>query len=80
MLTVGLEINIVILTFCIWFMPIFSSIFLQFIKHKRFYDELGDIADSLDRKYLLSEVIKEPEFIEGEFIYNLLKQTNKDMH
>jgi len=36
--------------------------------------------DSLDKKYLLSEIIKEPEFIEGKVIYYLLKQANKNMH
>jgi hypothetical protein len=36
--------------------------------------------NDLDIKYLLSEIIKEPEFIEGKFLYDLLKQANKDMH
>ena len=36
--------------------------------------------DSLDKKYLLSEIIKEPEFIEGKLIYYLLKEANKNMH
>jgi signal transduction histidine kinase len=36
--------------------------------------------DGLDRKYLLSEIMKEPEYMEGKFLYNLLRQANKDMH
>lgn len=36
--------------------------------------------DNLDKKYLLSEVIKKPEFIEGKAVYHLLKQGNKSMH
>jgi len=52
----------------------------EFIKLKRFYDELYNTMDNLDKKYLLSEIIKEPELIEGKFIYDLLKQANKNMH
>jgi signal transduction histidine kinase len=36
--------------------------------------------DSLDKKYLLSEIIKRPDFAEGRFVYNLLKEANKNMH
>jgi signal transduction histidine kinase len=36
--------------------------------------------DNLDKKFLLSEIMKEPEFIEGKLLYDLLKQTDKDMH
>ncbi len=36
--------------------------------------------ENLDQKYLLSEIMKEPEFIEGKILYNLLQQTDKDMH
>ncbi|MBP1925212.1 signal transduction histidine kinase [Sedimentibacter acidaminivorans] len=36
--------------------------------------------DDLDKKYLLSEIIKEPEFIEGKLLYDLLKHANRDMH
>ncbi|WP_426351136.1 sensor histidine kinase [Alloiococcus sp. CFN-8] len=52
----------------------------EFIKEKRFYDEINSIMESLDKKYLLSEVIKEPEFIEGKLLYELLRQANKEMH
>ena len=36
--------------------------------------------DKLDRKYLLPEVIEEPNFYHGKFLYEVLKETDKDMH
>lgn len=80
MLLINIEVNIIVLTFCIWFVPLFSFIFIEYIKVKKFYGEINSVMDSLDRKYLLAEIIKEPDFIEGKFIYELLKQSNKDMH
>ncbi|MBD7985477.1 HAMP domain-containing histidine kinase [Sporosarcina sp. Sa2YVA2] len=72
--------KIIFLIFCIWFLPILSYIFVEFIKQKIFYTELNNLMESLDKKYLLSEIVKEPEFIEGKFLHDLLKRTNKDMH
>lgn len=36
--------------------------------------------DSLDKKYLLSEIIEEPDFIEGKAVYDVLREANKSMH
>lgn len=80
MLLIEISANIIILIFCIWFLPIFSFIIAEYIKQKKFYVEATNIMDDLDKKYLLAEIIKEPEFIEGKLLYNLLKVGNKDMH
>ncbi len=80
MLLIEISANIIILIFCIWFLPIFSYIIAEYIKQKKFYVVVTNIMDNLDKKYLLVEIIKEPEFIEGKLVYNLLKVGNKDMH
>ena len=80
MLLINIGANIILLIFCIWFLPLLSYIFAELIKQKSFYDKVNDIMDNLDKKFLLSEIMKEPEFIEGKLLYDLLKQTDKDMH
>lgn len=80
MLLINISASFIIVIFCIWFLPIFAFVFVEFIKQKKFYNELTSIMEGLDKKYLLSEIIKEPEFVEGKFVYDLLKQSNKDMH
>lgn len=72
--------NVILLIFCIWFLPILSFMIVEFIKQKTFYDELNNLMASLDKKYLLPEIMKKPECIEGKLLYDLLKQANKDMH
>ncbi|KGR75167.1 sensor histidine kinase [Ureibacillus sinduriensis] len=80
MLLVNISHNIIFLIFCIWFFPVFSYIIVEFIKQRNFYSESNNIMESLDQKYLLTEIMKEPDFIEGKVFYDLLKQANKDMH
>lgn len=53
---------------------------IEYFKQKIFYDELTSIMDDLDQKYLLPEVMKEPETVEGKALYEALRQANKDMH
>lgn len=80
MLLINIRVNIIFLAFCIWFLPLVSYIFAEFIKFKRFYDEINSVMDSLDKKYLLSEIIDEPEFIEGKLTYDLLRLAYRNMH
>lgn len=65
---------------CLWFIPIISLLLIEFLRRISFYNELTSSLESLDKKYLITEVIEKPEFIDGEIIYEVLKITNKDMH
>ncbi|SDW23124.1 HAMP domain-containing sensor histidine kinase [Paenibacillus sp. CF384] len=71
---------LIIPTVALWFGPLLIYMILELIKEKRYYDEVMDALESLDRKYLLPEVVKEPSFVEGKLLHRLLKETSKDMH
>lgn len=77
---INVNTSIMMLVFCIWFFPLTSYITVELIKSKKFFDELEDTVDNLDRKYLVTEIIKEPEFVEGKILFGVLKRANKDMH
>lgn len=53
----------------------------NFIKRKYFYDNFIKALSTLDQKYLITEVIKEPNFIEGkkmlEYLYDIDKTMNE---
>lgn len=80
MLLININSKIIILIFCIWFLPVLTYILIEFVKQKMLYNELNSILDNLDKKYLLPEIMKEPANIEGKLLYDVLRQTNKDMH
>lgn len=52
----------------------------EYNKKKKYYNYLEKILNQLKEKYLITEVIKKPEFIEGKIIYETLEQINKSMH
>ena len=49
-------------------------------KKKKYYNYLEKMLNHLKEKYLITEVIKKPEFIEGKILYETLEQINKSMH
>ncbi|MFS0784567.1 ATP-binding protein [Bacillus sp. 1P06AnD] len=63
-----------------WLCPLLISYLLDWFKHYRYFKEVMDQFETLDKKYLLSEVIEEPDFIEGQIFYGILSQTDKEMH
>lgn len=77
---VKVSINIILILFLIWFGPILIYMFLEFIKYRRYLNNLINTVENLDRKYLLPEVIEEPRFQEARIINDVLKQCNKSMH
>ena len=51
----------------------------DFFRKKAYYDKLLNCLDELDRKYLLSEMVSEPDFLDGRIIHRVMQETNKSM-
>ena len=66
--------------FIIWFLPMIIYFTLDYIKKKDFYYTLINSLESLDREYLVAEVMDEPYFLEGKIVYDALKSIEKDIH
>lgn len=47
---------------------------------KRYYDELQKTIDELDEKYLITEIMKTPNFVDGKILNDILGQVDKSMH
>ncbi len=57
----------------------FISIFIEYFRKRTFYEKLYQMLNQLEEKYLLIELIKEPSFIEGKILKEVLRETNKSM-
>ena len=79
MVIVNIGFAVILLVFVIWFVPIMTYILMEYIKFNKYLNELIDINEQLDRKYLISEVITESNFTEGKIINDILKDANRDM-
>ncbi|MCI8668047.1 MAG: HAMP domain-containing histidine kinase [Lachnospiraceae bacterium] len=56
-----------------------AVLLINFFRKKRFYDEITNNLEQLDKKYLVLETINTPEFYEGELVYQFLYEINKSM-
>ncbi|MCQ2460259.1 MAG: sensor histidine kinase [Ruminococcus sp.] len=72
--------DIILLLSIIYFSGSAVRITVGFFRKKKFYDELDSALENLDKKYLLSEVLEEPSFLEGQIIKNALYESGKAMN
>lgn len=77
---VGFRAEYILLIGAVWILPLVIFIILEYLKRRDYYNEVIRSLDNLDKKYLLSEVIEEPNFIDGKLLYNILKVTDRDMN
>lgn len=80
LLVINVKYIIISFVFCIWFLPLISYMAYEFIKYKNYYNEINSILEKLDKKYIIPEIIKEANFIEGEKLNYILKEISRDMH
>lgn len=77
--SVGNTIDILKIVAFVWIIVVGVYLFFQYKSRKEFYNELSKTVDSLDKKYLISEVIDKPIYLEAEPYYDLLKKASKSM-
>lgn len=70
-LIIAMEVILIILAFVI--------LARDFIRRKKFYDELMINIERLDKKYLVMEMVNRPEFYEGEIFTQAFYEINKSM-
>lgn len=57
----------------------FIGIGIEYVIKRKFYHKMFFTLNELDEKYLINELIKEPSFLEGKLLKELLEQTDKSM-
>ena len=65
---------------CVFLGGCATVVVVEFIIKNNWYKQLYNTLDNLDRKCLISEIIEEPGFYEGQMLYDVLKITNKAMN
>lgn len=70
-----IRIYIAIITLALYIIGITT----EYLVKKQFYKNLIMTLEELDDKYLITEIVKSPSFIEGKILKNSLEQINKSM-
>ena len=52
---------------------------IEYYKKKKFYNNFSNMLEQLEEKYLITEIVNKPNFVEGILLNNYLQQINKSM-
>ena len=57
-----------------WIIVFGAYLFFQYKNRKEFYNNISKSIDNLDKKYLISEVIDKPRYLEAKPLLSLIKK------
>lgn len=77
--SVGNNFDTLRIVFFTWTIVLIVYLTFQYKNRRNIYINLSETADNLDKKYLISEVIDKPVYLEAEPYYILLKKASKSM-
>lgn len=69
-----------ICTYIILFLCGILLFFYNYNRKRKFYNKLTKQLENLDKKYIITELIEKPNFLEGQIFYNSLYEINKTMN
>ncbi|MDN6166573.1 MAG: sensor histidine kinase [Tetragenococcus koreensis] len=80
MLYIEIGLLVILFILILWFLPLLSYMILDYLKYVKYFKEIEVLLDSLDKIYLLPEVVEEQYFFVGQKLNEILKITSRDMH
>lgn len=81
-LCIAFKINYSVLLAIVFVLLIFGSFnfLFEYYRRKHFYQQLLHSLESLDKKYLIAELILQPSFLEGNILEQVLYEATKSMN
>ncbi|MEG2909937.1 MAG: sensor histidine kinase [Erysipelotrichaceae bacterium] len=70
---------VIVVQLLLWFL-ILTNLVVEYMRRASFYNNLNEALNDLDKKYLISEIIEEPEFMDGQIFYDSLSIIDKSMN
>ena len=56
------------------------SLMIEYFTKRKFYQNISQIMEELEEKYLITEIIKKPNFVEGKLFKIWLEEIDKSMY
>jgi len=79
LLTLKVDFYAIVFIFVINFIGILIYHIYDYFNRKKYYDELLNNLEALDKKYLISDVIDKGSFLESKILYHIINETTKSM-
>lgn len=79
LLASGNSVSVVALIFIAWFLILFFYLTGQYLGRKKYFQELQQLLEELDERYLLAEVMKPSWRLEDRIYREILRKSNKSV-
>ena len=70
---------IIVVSFLFWGM-VLAILLIEYLRRVGYYRRLEQTLHQLDQKYLITEIMEEPLFMDGKILYDTLKEVDKSMN
>lgn len=74
-----IPVELMIAVTIVYFLTGICIVVINLFRKKKFYDEFIYNTNAIDKKYLVLETMEQPNFYEGELLYQNLYEINKSM-
>jgi signal transduction histidine kinase len=78
LLLLKLSSSLIVMVTIVYFLPIIIFIMMDYLKRSLFYQEVIKKLTNLDQKYLISELVVNPDFSEAQILSNILYSIDKN--
>lgn len=75
----GNSIQTVLFILVVWLIVLFSCLLFFYFSRKKYLDKLLDMTEQLEERYLLPEIMQEPEKADEQVFYQIMKMAEKSM-
>ena len=75
----GNGIQTVLFILVVWLIVLTSCLLLFYFSRKKYLDKLLDMTEQLEERYLLPEIMQEPERADEQVFYQIMKMAEKSM-
>ena len=79
LLSAGNPVQSVLFVLAVWLTVVILWLAAVYLKRKKYLDGLLAMAEGLKERYLIPEIMEEPEQAEGQVYYQIMKMAEKSM-
>ena len=69
---------LVLLMLFYWILPL-SFLIVEYTRRKGYYQSILETMKTLDQKYLIADVIRQPHFADGRILYEVIREAGRSM-
>lgn len=77
---IGTRDAFILLLIGVWLIPLVIAFVIKYFEKDKYYKKVFQCMEQMEVKSLLSEMIERPCFLEGQYFYNILKESQKYMN